>query len=179
MHDPLEVLAFWWDAGPEKWFGGGEAIDAKCEEHCGEAFKAAEAGQLDDWEAVPHSALALILLLDQMPRNMFRDTPRMFATDDKALALADRAIAKRFHLAYALPARRFIYMPFMHAEDIDAQTRCVDLCRADGDDEGHRYALIHMDAIRRFGRFPHRNEILGRKTTAEEAAYMRTGGFGG
>lgn len=143
------------------------------------AFEAARAGDLRHWEDAPHSALALILLLDQMPRNMFRGTAAMYATDALALEAAGRALGAGHHLAYPHPARRFFYMPFMHAEDIEAQTRCIDLCRGDGDDEGYHHALIHMDPIRRFGRFPHRNAILGRASTPEEEAYMASGGFSG
>lgn len=179
LPDPNQILSFWWKAGPQAWFSGDGAFDESCRTECGAAFEAACAGELEAWRDAPHSMLALILLLDQMPRNMFRDTPRMFATDAQALALAEESLARGYHRAYPYPARRFFYMPFMHAEDIAAQTRCVDLCRADGDDEGYHYALVHMDPIRRFGRFPHRSAILGRVSTPEEDAYLRTGGFGG
>ena len=178
-HDPCDILAFWWNAGPANWFNGGEAFDEACRAHCLGAYGAAAAGELDGWMAAPHSALALILLLDQMPRNMFRASAQMFATDGKALALADRSLAVGHHRAYPLPGRRFFYLPFMHAEDIAAQSRCVDLCRGDGDEDGYHYALVHMDAIRRFGRFPHRNEVLGRTSSAEELAYLTSGGFSG
>lgn len=178
-HDPNDVLAFWWNAGPAAWFQGGPDFDAACRTHCLGAYEAAAAGALDGWIEAPHAALALILLLDQMPRNMFRGTAAMFATDARALTLADRSLALGHHRAYPLPGRRFFYMPFMHAEDIDAQSRCVDLCRAEGDADGYHYALVHLDAIRRFGRFPHRNEVLGRTSTAEEMAYLTSGGFSG
>ena len=179
MHDPLDVLDFWWTAGPEKWFASEAAFDDACRDRFGGAYEAAAAGDLDGWRKVPHGALALILLLDQMPRNIFRDTPGMFATDDQAVSIAAQAVDSGFHRAFPVNERRFVYMPFMHAEDLAAQERCIDLCRAVGDREGHRYALIHMDPIRRFGRFPHRNRILGRESTPAEIAYMETGGFSG
>lgn len=179
MPNPIDVLAFWWQAGPSAWFSSDPDFDAACRDQFLEAHEAAASGALDDWAAQPHSALALIILLDQLPRNMFRGTPRMFATDEKAMQLAEDAIANGLHLAYPLPVRRFFHMPFMHAESIGAQERCIDLCRADGDDDGYHYALVHMDAIRRFGRFPHRNEVLGRKSSVEELAYLKTGGFSG
>ena len=179
MPDPNQVLSFWWKSGPEAWFGGDASFDEACREHCGDAFEAARAGGLESWRDAPHAMLALILLLDQMPRNMFRDTPRMFETDSQALLLAEESLAREYHLAYPHPARRFFYMPFMHAENLAAQTRCIDLCRADGDSDGYHYALVHMDPIRRFGRFPHRNAILGRASSPQEEAYLNSGGFGG
>lgn len=179
MSDPCDILEFWWQAGPVAWFSSNEEFDAQCRRKWLADHEAAAAGRLDAWQIAPHSALALILLLDQMPRNMFRGTSRMFATDAQALEVADKAIGGGFHRAHAYPGRRFFYMPFMHAEDLVAQTRCVDLCRGDGDQDGYHFALVHMDAIRRFGRFPHRNEMLGRTTSDDERAYMISGGFSG
>ncbi len=177
--DALDVLDFWWRAGSEKWFSSDPRFDTACREGFQDSLEAAAAGTLDAWCETPHGALALILLLDQMSRNIFRDTPRMFATDAQALAIAEQAIDNGFDRAFPLIERRFVYMPFMHAEDLSHQERCIDLCRALGDKEGYRYALIHMDPIRRFGRFPHRNRILGRESTPAEIAYMETGGFSG
>ena len=178
-HDPCDILAFWWNAGPANWFNGGEAFDEACRAHCLGAYGAAAAGELDGWMAAPHSALALILLLDQMPRNMFRASAQMFATDGKALALADRSLAVGHHRAYPLPGRRFFYLPFMHAEDVALQRRCEALCGAAGDQEGVKYAVLHREIIERFGRFPHRNPILGRAMRPEEQAFLDAGGFSG
>ena len=120
-----------------------------------------------------------MILLDQFPRNLFRGSPRAFATDAQALAIAERAIARGFDKPFPLPERRFIYMPFMHAEDLAHQERCIALCAASDDPEGVKYAVIHRDIIRDFGRFPHRNAVLGRRTTAAEQAFLDEGGFGG
>ncbi|WP_181701291.1 DUF924 family protein [Chthonobacter albigriseus] len=173
----IDVLSFWWDAGPAAWFAGGADFDARCAEALGALHEQAAAGDLDDWEATPHGTLALLILLDQIPRNIFRRTPRAFATDAKALKIAERAVEKRFPEAFPVDVRAFFYLPFEHAEDIAAQTRSVDLFRALKNRELDYYALVHMDAIRRFGRFPHRNEILGRTSTPEEIAYLQSGGF--
>jgi uncharacterized protein (DUF924 family) len=176
---PDAVLAFWRAAGPDKWFVKDEAFDAEIRARYLAAHEAAAAGQLSAWEDTPEGAFALLLLLDQFPRNMFRRTPRAFATDPQARAVADRAIARGFDAHFTPPERRVFYLPLMHAEDIAAQERCVALCRDCGDVEGLKYAEEHADIIRRFGRFPHRNAILGRATTAEERRFLDDGGFAG
>lgn len=176
--DPIDVLDFWWKAGPEKWFAGGDAFDDACRgfRHLTEA---AGEGQLDAWAETPHAALALVLVTDQFPRNIYRGTERAFKTDAKALSVATAAVDRGFDRAFPTMARKFFYLPFMHSEDIADQERGLDLYRALGDQEGYYYMLIHFDVIRRFGRFPHRNGVLGRQTTPEEAAYMASGGFSG
>ncbi|QRG07819.1 DUF924 family protein [Xanthobacter dioxanivorans] len=178
---PQEVLAFWLGSGPEKWFDGGEAFDAEVRAALLPAHAAAVAGALDDWAQTPLGALARIILLDQVPRNAFRSTPGAFASDGLALAAAEAAIAEGFDAAWQVPEalRTFFYLPFMHAEDPVAQARCLDLYRAIGHEEGVRYALVHKEAIDRFGRFPHRNPILGRAMSAEEQAWLDAGGFSG
>ena len=123
--------------------------------------------------------LALLLVLDQFPRNMFRDSPRAFATDAQALAIAERAIGRGFDEAYQPPEKRFFYMPFMHSEELAHQERCIALCTAAADPEGVRYAEIHRDIIRDFGRFPHRNPVLERETTPAEKSFLTGGGFAG
>ena len=168
----IDVLSFWWDAGPERWFSSCEAFDAEIRSRFLPLHANAAAGALDDWADTPSGALALIVLLDQFPRNMFRGSARAFATDAKALNLAEAAIARRFHLAFPRLVRKFFLLPFEHAEDLAAQERCLDLCRACADKETYYWALVHMDVIRRFGRFPHRNAILRRQTTPEEQAYL-------
>jgi uncharacterized protein (DUF924 family) len=177
--EALDVLEFWWRAGPAKWFARSDEFDALCRERLGKLHARAAAGELDHWAAAPHSMLALIILLDQVSRNIHRNTPQAFAQDAKALSLAEQAVEKGFDRAYPLPARAFFYMPFEHAEDMAAQERAVDLFRAAGDREFDYYALLHLDIIRRFGRFPHRNPILGRETTEAERRYLETGGFAG
>ena len=127
---------------------------------------------------MPDGALALCILLDQFPRNAFRNTPRMFATDARARAIAQMAIESAFDDAVDEDLRQFLYMPFMHSEDIADQDRCVELTQGLATDN-HRYAVLHRDIIRRFGRFPHRNDILGRASTPEERQFLADGGFAG
>jgi len=177
MSAPADVLDFWWNAGAEKWFAGGEAFDREIRERFGDAWRAASEGALDDWAETADGALALIVVLDQFSRNLHRDDPAAFSQDGKGVALAEAAIAKGFDRAYPPAARVFFYLPFMHSEAMADQERSVDLFRRLGDRENYFYALVHMDAIRRFGRFPHRNAVLGRKTTEAEAAYLASGGF--
>ena len=174
---PLDVLDFWWQAGASKWFAGGETFDGLCRERFLGPVGEAIAGRLDHWAQTADGALGLILLLDQMTRNIFRGTPDAFSGDEKAVSIAEYALAHGFDRAFPTNARHFFYLPFEHAEDMAHQEKCVDLCRVLGDMEAYHYALIHLDVIRRFGRFPHRNAILGRKSTPEEIAYMENGGF--
>jgi len=174
-----DIVAFWREAGPEKWFAKHEAFDAEITGRFLPAHEAAAAGELDTWEATPEGVYALLILLDQFPRNMFRNSPRAFATDGQALAMAERAIARGFDGAYEAPEKRFFYMPFMHSEELADQERCIALCAAAEDPEGVKYAEIHRNIIRDFGRFPHRNPVLGRETTAEEKSFLTGGGFNG
>jgi uncharacterized protein (DUF924 family) len=173
----FDVLRFWWDAGPDAWFRSDPAFDDRVRQVLGPRAEEAAAGKLDDWAETAPGALALIILLDQVPRNVHRGTPAAFATDARALAVARKAIEKGFPDAYPPIGRSFFYLPFQHAEDMETQSLSVDLYRALGDKDGYYYALVHMDAIRRFGRFPHRNGFLGRKSTPEEEAYLASGGF--
>lgn len=174
-----DILAFWRAAGPDKWFARDDAFDADIRQRFLETYQAAASGDLAAWEDTPDGVYALLILLDQFPRNMFRGSPRAFATDALALAIAQRAIARGFDKAIGVPERRFIYMPFMHAEDLAHQERCVALCAASDDTEGVKHAVTHRDIIRDFGRFPHRNTVLGRQTTAEEQEFLDEGGFRG
>ncbi|UZF94420.1 DUF924 family protein [Bosea sp. NBC_00550] len=174
-----DIVAFWRQAGPEKWFAKDEAFDAEIIRRFLPAHEAAAAGELADWEETPEGVYALLILLDQFPRNMFRDSPRAFATDAQALTIAGHAIAGGFDEAYQAPEKRFFYMPFMHSEKLADQERCIALCAAADDPEGVRYAEVHRDIIRDFGRFPHRNPVLGRDTTAEERSFLTEGGFAG
>jgi len=173
------VLEFWIEAGPDKWFKKNVDFDREITERFGALYEAAAGGACDPWQETARGAMALVVLLDQFPRNMYRDTPRAFATDAKALAVADRAVERGFDQAFEPPLRRFLYMPFMHAEDLKMQQRCIDLCTAAGDEDGVKYARIHAEVIKRFGRFPHRNKTLGRKTRPEEQRFLDEGGFAG
>lgn len=174
-----DIAAFWREVGPEKWFAKSEAFDAEITRLFLPAHEAAAGGDLDGWQDTAEGAFALLILLDQFPRNMFRGSPRAFATDAKALAIAEAAIAKGFDRVYEPPERRFFYMPHMHSEELADQQRCIDLCKAADDPEGVKFAVIHRDIIRDFGRFPHRNKVLDRQTTPEEHEFLAEGGFAG
>lgn len=173
-----DVAGFWRDAGEQAWFRKDAAFDTLFRNRFLAAHEAAARGELDHWLATPDGALALILLLDQFPRNCFRGEARMFATDAHAVAAADAAIAAGYDMALPDDIRVFVYLPFEHAEDLALQDRCVALCAPLREDYA-RYAVLHRDIIARFGRFPHRNEILGRPSTPEEIAYLAAGGFAG
>jgi fatty-acyl-CoA synthase len=175
--EPADVLAFWRAAGPDKWFNQNDAFDAEIRARFLATYGSAAAGRLTEWERSSEGALALIIVLDQFPRNMFRGGPRAFATDATARTVADRAIANGFDRSFGLPERRFFYLPFMHTENMTDQERSIALFKAAGDQEGLAHAQTHADVIRRFKRFPHRNEALGRATTPEERAFLEGGGF--
>jgi uncharacterized protein (DUF924 family) len=174
---PSDVIAFWKAAGPGKWFAKDEAFDAAFKDRFLDAHMAGARRELDGWMETAEGALALILLLDQLPRNAFRDTAHQFATDPLALSLAKDAVA-RGHLAQTEAGlRKFLLLPFEHSERLEDQDRFMALI---GDDpEDRKWGEIHRDIIVRFGRFPHRNAALGRETTAEEQAFLDEGGFGG
>ena len=176
---PPEVLAFWGAAGPDKWFEKDPAFDAVIATRFAGLWHTAAEGGLAPWEETPEGALALVIVLDQFPRNMFRGEARTYATDAAARSVADRALARGFDQQVARPERQFLYLPFMHSEDRTDQERCVALARGYGDDEFLRYAEDHADIVRRFGRFPHRNAALDRATSAEEQAFLDGGGFAG
>jgi uncharacterized protein (DUF924 family) len=176
---PGAIVAFWRDAGPDKWFVKNDAFDREITERFGALHAEAGAGKLDAWATTPEGALALLILLDQFSRNMFRGDARTYAADPYARAVADRALARGFDRAVAPALRTFFYLPFMHSEALADQERCVALYRAVGDTDSLRYAEDHAGIIRRFGRFPHRNIALGRTTTPEEQAFLDGGGFKG
>jgi uncharacterized protein (DUF924 family) len=174
---PTEVIAYWRALGPDRWFEKNDAIDAEIRGRFLPLYEAAAAGKLAAWEDSAEGAFALLLALDQFPRNMFRGKAKAFATDPLARAVAGRAIARGFDMSFANPERRFFRLPFMHSEAQADQEHCANLCRRADDPEGVRYAEIHADIIRRFGRFPHRNAALDRATTPEERAFLDEGGF--
>jgi uncharacterized protein (DUF924 family) len=176
---PAEILAFWRAAGPDKWFEKNDAFDDEIRARFLDTYTAAAAGRLAAWEEDAESALALVIVLDQFPRNMFRGDARTYAADPLARAVAQRALARGFDQRYPPPERRFFYLPYEHSENLADQERNLALCRAAGDEEGIKYAEIHADIIRRFGRFPHRNRVLGRTTTPAEQAFLDAGGFAG
>jgi uncharacterized protein (DUF924 family) len=175
----VEVVSFWSDAGPDRWFTKDAALDDQIRERFLDTYEAAAAGKLSGWEQSAQEALALLILLDQFPRNMFRGNTRAFATDPLARAVAAGAIVRGFDSQVPKDLRGFFYLPFEHSEDLADQERCVAFHKAIGDADGLKWAEIHADIIRRFGRFPHRNAALGRVTTPEEQAFLDGGGFAG
>ncbi|MBN6151680.1 DUF924 family protein [Xanthomonas sp. AmX2] len=174
-----ELLTFWQAAGAERWFAANESFDANVRQHFLEVHHAAARGEHADWMDRADSALALVLLLDQVPRNAFRGSAHAYATDGLAVHRATQALDAGYDRQVDPALRMFFYLPFEHAEDAALQRRSVELFGALGDAESLRWALLHEDLIRRFGRFPHRNAVLGRPTTAEERRYLDEGGFAG
>jgi uncharacterized protein (DUF924 family) len=173
-----EVVAFWEGAGPALWFAKDDGFDTRFRERFLPLHEAAARGDLDGWSATPVGALALVILLDQFPRNAFRGTPRMYASDVAARRVADTAVAAGHELFVEAELQKFFYLPFGHSENLADQDRAVELCgRLGGMDL--RQAEHHRDIVRRFGRFPHRNAILGRSTTKEEEGYLANGGYAG
>jgi uncharacterized protein (DUF924 family) len=179
LNDPAAVVSFWRAAGPTRWFKADPAFDRQVRLRLLPAHEAAAAGTLDIWQRTATGALALCILLDQAPRNMFRGTPRAFATDAKARAVAHAAIANGMHRRIAPPMRAFFFLPFEHSESLEDQHRCVALFAEAGDADGLRWAEMHRDIIASFGRFPHRNRILDRETQPEEQRFLDEGGFVG
>ncbi len=178
MIGPDEVLAFWFAEGREKqWFGGGEAFDSLVRTALAAAHEAALAGSLDDWRRTAKGCLALCILLDQYPRNVHRGSPRAFANDAAALAVTRHALAQGFDAELSQVERVFLYLPLEHSEELADQEHCVTLTAALSENpEWLRYAEAHRDVIARFGRFPHRNEILGRDSTPEEESFLEEPG---
>jgi uncharacterized protein (DUF924 family) len=176
---PAGIVSFWRDAGPDKWFEKDEAFDREITSGFLVTHEAASRCELAFWEDNAEGSLALLVLLDQFPRNMFRNSAHAFATDPLARATADRALARGFDLATEHTLRQFFYLPFMHSEILADQDRCLQLYEKYGDVDTLKYANIHRDIILKFGRFPHRNGVLGRVTTPAEDEFLRGGGFAG
>lgn len=173
------VVDFWREAGPQKWFKKDETFDAQFKSRFEAVHEAAASGALDDWAADAQGALALLVLLDQFPRNAFRNSPRIYATDAKALSVARSAMDAGLDKKIDDPAlRAFFYLPFMHSESLADQERSVVLCEHAAPDN-LRYAKHHRDIVARFGRFPHRNALLGRQSTPQELQFLSEGGFAG
>ena len=171
-----EVVRFWRQAGMQAWFNGGEAFDRQCEALFLAAHLAAARREHEDWLDSAEGALALLLLLDQIPRNVFRGSGHAFASDGLARHYAERALAAGHDAAFEPELRAFFYLPFEHSEDLADQQRSVTLFEVLGNQTYTQYALEHLRVIERFGRFPHRNRALGRINTAEEQAWLDAGG---
>lgn len=189
-----DIVAFWEAAGPRRWFRKDGAFDEALRERFLAAHEAAARGECEAWAGHATGSLALLILLDQFPRNAFRQTPRMYATDAQARAVADRAIAAGHDRAVPAVLRQFFYLPFMHSEALADQARSLALYAALAAEQAAgqaekageasprdatRHAREHHDIVTRFGRFPHRNAVLGRSSTAQELAFLNEGGFAG
>jgi uncharacterized protein (DUF924 family) len=176
--EALDVIDFWREAGIGLWFAKDDAFDRRFRDRFLSGYEAAARGELSGWVATAEGALALVLLLDQFPRNAFRGTPRMYATDVLARTVAAAAVAAGHDRAVQAELQMFFYLPFGHSEQLADQDRSVALFRRLG--QPHlAHAERHCGIVRRFGRFPHRNPILGRTTTAEERHYLDEGGYAG
>ena len=172
-----EVLDFWFDPSSKAyWFEPSAAFDRAVAERLGDLHRRAAGGELDAWQSSAEGCLALCILLDQAPRQLFRGGARAFATDARALEVADLALAEGFDRALPAEQRVFLYLPLMHSERVADQERCVALFEAEELRDKLCHAVEHADIVRRFGRFPHRNAALGRPSTAAEDAYLRDGG---
>lgn len=172
------VVRFWRDAGPARWFRKDDGFDAQFRQRFLALHERAAAGEIDHWSATAEGALALLILLDQFPRNAFRGSARMYATDAQAQRVARAALAQGLDGQVPPELRMFMYLPLMHAENAADQELSVAKTAALGS-EPHRFALHHRDIIARFGRFPHRNAVLGRASTEAELEFLAAGGFGG
>ena len=176
MLDPIDIVTFWRDAGPTKWFRGGAAFDRECEARFYDAHFAAALRTLDAWIESPDGTLALLLLLDQIPRNIFRGTAHAYATDPLARDFARQAVAAGFDQKADPAMRLFFYLPFEHSEDLDDQEFSLRLHATLPGPDPDGWAKQHYEVIRRFGRFPHRNAALGRQSTPAELVWLREGG---
>ncbi len=181
MHTPDEVLSFWLtEKKPSDWYMGGEALDAEIRDRFEAMWEAGRDGKLCGWTSKPESTLALLILLDQFPRNMFRGTHKAFSTDLLARKVAKKAIDKGWDMRISEPERQFVYLPLMHSECLCDQERCVRLMLTrmpESGDGNLLHAKAHREVIRRFGRFPYRNEALERQITVPEAAFLAEGGY--
>jgi uncharacterized protein (DUF924 family) len=179
---PDQVIAFWREAGPDKWYAKDDAFDANIRGRFADLHHSAARGELADWAEDWQGALALLILLDQFPRNMFRGSAHAFATDPLARRVTAEALDAGLDRQCPEDLRVFFYMPLEHSEALADQDRCVALCEALdalAGSEWAKWARLHRDIVVRFGRFPHRNAALGRSTTDEEREFLDHGGFGG
>jgi uncharacterized protein (DUF924 family) len=169
-----EILEFWFGPGmAEKWFVRDPDLDREVGERLGALHERAAAGELDSWRDSAAGCLALLVLLDQTPRNLFRDDPRTYATDEMARAVTQHALDRGYDKELTHDQRGMLYLPLLHSESLADKERAVELTRALTENpDFHKWAVHHRDIVARFGRFPHRNEILGRENTPEEAAFL-------
>jgi uncharacterized protein (DUF924 family) len=184
MSSPQEVLDFWFGREGEEgygefreaWFNRDPEFDREIRDRFESVYEEAAAGRLDHWKSEARSCLALIVVLDQFPRNMYRGDARMYAADEKAREAARHAVEHAYDRELSPYGRLFMYLPFEHSEELDDQRLSVELFRGLATEMGSEdllgYAVRHLEIVERFGRFPHRNEILGRRTTLEESKFL-------
>jgi uncharacterized protein (DUF924 family) len=180
MSDPIELLDFWLhEIGPKGWYAGGEEIDTLCRDRFEDLWQAAHDGGLEHWVDGTVGTLAYLILTDQIPRNIHRGTALAFATDARARSAARKAVAAAWDMGSPEPERQFFYMPFEHSEDPADQALAVQFLteRLASDPDMALHARAHQEVIRRFGRFPNRNEALGRPSTPTEQTYLDNGGY--
>ena len=176
---PQDVIDFWIEAGPKMWWKKDDGFDAEILKRFGETHAKAAAGELDHWAETPDGALALILVLDQFSRNLFRNSPKAFAQDKQCVALV-RAQMEAGHDREMNPEiSHFCYLPLMHSEALEDQELCIAEMERLDNKPSLKAAIEHRDIVAKFGRFPHRNTVLGRDTTADEQAFLDGGGFAG
>jgi uncharacterized protein (DUF924 family) len=173
--DPQQPLDFWFGQNRKAWFEKNSALDEEISARFLALYEQAVAGELADWQHAPKSCLALVILLDQFPRNMFRGTARAFAADPLALAASRIIVDRVWDKDMTEDERTFVYLPFEHSESLEDQEMSLRLFEGDANFE---WALRHWEIIQRFGRFPHRNAVLGRASTPEEIAFLKTPGSG-
>ncbi len=179
-HLPLEaedILTFWAEAGEAKWWKRDEAFDTEIARRFSTIHEQAAQGQLENWCQTPNGALALIIVLDQFSRNLFRNSPKAFAQDAQCLVLVHALMAKGTDRKMRDDLAPFVYLPLMHSEKLSDQDLCIQEMQRLDLEEQVKFAKIHRDIIVKFGRFPHRNEVLGRDTTPQEAEFLANGGF--
>lgn len=174
-----QILDFWFDElEPQQWWVKDEALDLMIRERFQSLYEQASCCELFSWRKSAQGRLAEVIVLDQFPRNMFRDTPRAFATDPLALALAQEAVLLGFDLRLQTSQRSFLYMPYMHSESLLIHEQAVALFEQTGNESALDYEHKHKQIIERFGRYPHRNAILGRESTPEEIEFLKQPGSG-
>ena len=172
--DWVEVIDFWFkELGPKDWFRKDDSVDARIAQRFRTVHEAAASGELWHWRSLAPGALAEIIVLDQFSRNLFRDDPRAFATDSMALVLAQEAIRRSLDRELPAAQKSFMYLPFMHSESPVVHETAVTLFSQPGLEENLAFELRHQKIIERFGRYPHRNQILGRTSTPEELEFLK------
>ena len=176
---PADVLEFWFvELSPRHWWQKNPDLDRQINEQFGSTLAAARQGELEHWRQTPEGRLAEIIVLDQFSRNIYRDDPRAFAQDGMALVLAQEAVRAGADRALQPDRRAFLYMPYMHSESIAIHEKAEELFDQPGLEDNYRFELRHKAIIDRFGRYPHRNQILGRESTEDELEFLKLPGSG-